>query len=82
MSLIKVSWYVLRVKNMHFGLPSDFWNPYSEAKPSYVLYIIMQGKAELRILELFSVFYHLSSVGPKQLCAFAHLGRTRNASTS
>ena len=45
-------------------------------------YIIKQGKAELRILELFSVFYHLSSVGPKQLCVLAHLGCTRAAGTS
>ena len=27
-------------------------------------------------------FYHLSRVGPKQLCALAHLGCTRAASTS
>ena len=28
------------------------------------------------------VLYHLSSVGPKQLCALAHLGCTREAGTS
>ena len=28
------------------------------------------------------VLYHLPSVGPKQLCALAHLGYTREAGTS
>ena len=28
------------------------------------------------------VLYHLPSVGPKQLCALAHLGCTREAGTS
>ena len=41
-----------------------------------------QGKAKLRILKLASVFDHLSSVGPKQLCALAHLGCTCEAGTS
>ena len=53
-----------------------------EAKPSYIQYIIRQGQAELQILELTSVFHHLPSVGPKQLCALAHLGCTREAGTS
>ena len=42
---------------------------------------MQQGKAELHILELTSVFHHLPSVGPKQLCALAHLGCTREAET-
>ena len=33
----------------------------STAKPSYVKYIIRQGEAKLRILELTSVFHHLPS---------------------
>ena len=82
MSLIKVLWYALRVKNMHFGSPSDSWDGCGKAKPSYVQYIIRQGEAKLRILELTSVFHHLPSVGPKQLCALAHLGCTREAGTS
>ena len=82
MSIIKVPWYVLRVKNMHFGSPLDSWDPCGKAKPSYVQYIIGQGEAELRILELTSVFHHLPSVGPKQLRALAHLGCTREAGTS
>ena len=41
----------------------------------------MRGKAELRILKLASVFHHLPSVGPKQLCALAHLGCPREAIT-
>ena len=82
MSLMKVSWYVLRVKIMHFGSPLDSWDPFCKAKPSYVQYIIRRGEAELRILELTSVLHHLPSVGPKQLCALAHLGCTREAGTS
>ena len=44
--------------------PLDFWDPCSKPEPSYVLYIIKQGKAELRILELTLVFHHLPSVSP------------------
>ena len=67
---------MLRVKNMHFGSPSDSWDRCGKVKPSDVQYIIRQGKAKLCILELTSVFHHLSSVGPKQLCALAHIGCT------
>ena len=74
MSLIKVTWYVLRVKNMHFGSLLD------------ALGSMRRGKAELnklqyhafepRILQFNPVFHHLPSVGPKQLCALVHLGCT------
>ena len=67
---------------MHFGSPLDSWDPCSKAKPSYVKYIIRQGEAELCILGLTSVFHHLSSVGPIQLCALAHLGCIREVGTS
>ena len=82
MSLTKVLWYVLNMKNMHFGSPSDSWHQCGKAKLSYAQYIIRQGKAELHILELTLVFHHLPSVSPKQLCALAHLGFTREAGTS
>ena len=72
MLLIKVPQYVLRVKNMHFGSPSDSRNPYSKAKLSFVYYIIMQGEAKLHVLEFNSVFHHLPSVVPKQLCPLAN----------
>ena len=75
------AWYVLRVKNMHFVLPSDSWDPCSKAKLSYVHYIIRQGEAELGILELTSVFHHLPIANPKQLCALAHLDCTCKAGT-
>ena len=68
MSLTKVVWYVLRVKN----IPSD---------PSGT----RRGEAEVRILNFkttWSEFHHLPRVGPKQLCALAHLGCTREAGTS
>ena len=76
----KRSWYVLRVKNMHFGSPSDTWDQWRKVKLSYVHYIIGQGGAELGILEVSSVFQFLPSVGPKQLCLLAHLGCTHFAS--
>ena len=82
MSLIKVLWYVLRVKTLHFRSPSDSWNQCGKAKLSYVQYIIRRGEAELRLLELTLVFHHLPNVGPKQLCALAHLGYTREVVTS
>ena len=44
--------------------------------------IIRQGEAKLRIFDISSVFHHVPSVGPKQLCALAHLGCTRAAGTS
>ena len=78
---IKVAWCLLKVKYMHFGSPSDYLDPFNKAKLSYVQYIIMQGEAELRILELTSVFHHLPNVGPKQLCALAHLECTRKEGT-
>ena len=44
-----------------------------------------RGKAKVRILDFkttWSEFHHLPRVGPKQLCALAHLGCTRAAGTS
>ena len=44
-----------------------------------------RGEAEVRILNFkttWSEFHHLPRVGPKQLCALAHLGSTRAAGTS
>ena len=51
-------------------------------KPSYIHYDIRREEAKQRLLKLASVFYHLPSVGPKQLCALAHLGCTRRAGNS
>ena len=48
MSLIKVACYVLRVKNMNSGSPSDFLGPWGQVRTSY----------------LTSVFHHLPSVVP------------------
>ena len=81
-SLIKVAWYVLRVKNMHSRAPPDPWGPWDEEKPSYIHYDIRREEVKQSILKLASVFHHLPSVGPKQLCALAHLGCTREAGTS
>ena len=80
-SLIKVAWYVLRVKNMHSRAPPDPWGPWDEEKPSYIHYDIRREEVKQSILKLASVFHHLPSVGPKQLCALAHLGCTREAGT-
>ena len=51
-----------------------------EIRASYIHHIIRQGKAELRISDPISVFHHLPSVGPKQLCALAQLGCTHKQS--
>ena len=67
---------------MRFGSPSDSWDQCGKAKPSYAQYIIGEGEAELDKLELTSVFHHLPSVGPNQLCDTAHLGSTHEAGTS
>ena len=49
-----------------------------EAKQS----ITILGKAKSRhVSKLTSVFHHLPSVGPKQLCALAYLGCTCEAGT-
>ena len=57
---------------MHFGSPSDSWDQCGKAKLSYAQFIIWPDEAELRILELTSVFHQLPSVGQKQLCVLAH----------
>ena len=67
---------------MHFGSPSDSWDPCGKGKLSHGQYIIRRGKAKLHILELTSMFHSLPCVGPKQLCALAHLGCTSKAGTS
>ena len=42
----------------------------------------MREEAKQRMLKLASVFHHLPSVGPKQLCALAYLGYTRELDAS
>ena len=81
-SLIKIAWYVLRVKNVHSWSPPDPLGPRDKEKTSYIHFDIRREEANLRILKLASVFHHLPSFGPKQLCALAHLGCTREAGTS
>ena len=81
-SLIKVAWHVLRVKNIHSWSPPDPLGPWDEEKASYIHYDIRREEAKRRILKPASVFHYLPSVGPKQLCALAHLGCTREAGTS
>ena len=77
MSVIKVLLYMLRVKNMHLGHPQT---PVIDvAKQSRAMCNTLLGKAKPSCV---SVFHHLPSVGPKQLCALAHLGCTRKVGTS
>ena len=54
LSLIKVAWCVLRVKNMHLGSPSDpSWTAAAEAKPRYVhLILIPHGQSFRRQVRL------------------------------
>ena len=54
-SLIKVAWYVLRVKDMHSWSPPDLWGPWDEEKLSYIHYDIRREEAKLSILKLASV---------------------------
>ena len=68
-SLIKVGWYVLRVKNIHSWSPPDPLGPRDKEKVKYIHFNIRREEAKLRILKLASVFHHLSCVGPMQfLC--------------
>ena len=45
------------------------------------MYITLSGEAELCISKLASLFHYLPCVGPKQLCALAHIGCTHEAGT-
>ena len=80
-SLVKVAWYVLRVKNMHSWSPSHPWGPLDEMKLSYIHYNIRGVVIKLHTLKIASVIHHLPSVGPKQLCPSAHVGCTREGGT-
>ena len=51
-----------------------------EVKIHALQYSARQSRAAY--IKLTLVFHHLPSVGPKQLCALAHLGCTREAGTS
>ena len=54
-------------------------------RSSWAKYITILGEAKpscLHISKLNSVFHHLPSFGPKQLCAWAHLGYNHKAGTS
>ena len=77
MLLIKVAWYVLRVKFMHFGSPLDpqvFEARQGKAKLSYIYEDVMRGEAKLCLSMLTPVFHHLPRIGPKQLCVSSQLG--------
>ena len=49
MLLINVTWNALRVKCIHYRLPSDPWGPRGEGEPTFKHYIIWQGEVELHI---------------------------------
>ena len=51
-----------------------------EVKFHALRYSVRQSRAAL--IKLTSVFHLFPTVGPKQLCALAHLGCTREAGTS
>ena len=93
MQLLKVGWYVFRVKNMHPGSPSHPSGTAAAEAKSRCVYSILKphgqsSRYQVRILlprqnqSTCSEFHHLPRVGPKQLCALAHLGCTRAAGTS
>ena len=64
MPLIKVSWLVLRVKNMHLRPPSNIWGPWGKEKLSFQHFVIRWGKARLHESKLTSVLHHLPCVSP------------------
>ena len=65
-----------------FGFTLRPLGSWGKVKLSYIHHNIRQDETKLLISKLNSVFHHLSSVGPKLLCALAHLGCTREAGTS
>ena len=71
---------------MHLGSTSDpSQTTAAEAKPRYVYSILKPHSQSSRGTVRAShtpVFHSVPSVGPKQLCAIAHLGSTRAAGTS
>jgi len=98
MSIIKVAWWVSWVKNMHPGSPSSLrpkWDHCLQGEAEVCLLDFKttqsefqkasqtaagRGKTELRLHNLKET--SPPRVGPKQLCALAHLGRTRAVGTS
>ncbi len=71
----------LKMKNIHSVLPCP--PGINLARSNHATNIIIrQVKAKQGILKLTSVFHHLPSIGPKQVCALTHLGCTREAGTS
>ena len=58
----------------------DFKTTWSDLKKPCQT-VAVRGEAKLRIYNLKKKFHH-PRVGPKQLCALAHLGCTRAAGTS
>ena len=74
MLLIKVPWYVLRVKTMHVKSPTNPGIGVHEERQSQTTnldYIFRQGEAKLCILKLPSVVHHFLRIDPKKLCALA-----------
>ena len=57
MSLIKVAWYVIRVKICILGHPQTPGVHEVGGKPSYVHYVIGQGEVKLHLSKLTSVFH-------------------------
>ena len=61
MSLIKVAWYVFRVKNMHPGSTSHpSWTAAAEAKPRYDILLVLNKKIGTRISIIAESFTHLN----------------------
>ena len=59
---------------------SEFQKP-NQTKPSCV-YLILKSHGQPSYVYTILKKHHLPKVGPKQLCALAHLGCTRAATTS
>ena len=73
MLLIKVFWYVLRVKNMHSESPSDPLGSMRKAEIHALRYFLRQSRSAF--IKLTSMFHHLPNVDPKHFCVLAPTNR-------
>ena len=74
MALVKVAWYVCKRAKYVFWIALRFLE-FIRIKLCSLRYEARQSRViYLCISKLTSLFHHFSSIGPKHLCASAHLG--------
>ena len=60
-SLIKVAFYVIKVKNIHSWSLSEPWDPWGEVNLSSIHYVIRWGEAELYLYQNWLQWFTVSS---------------------